>query len=323
MKPSKSFAVMFLLCAAAVPILAHAQDYPSRPIQFVVPARPGTQMDVLARLLGPRISQHWNVPVIVDNKTGAAGVIGIDAVAKANPNGYTFLFTGGAFTTLAATNSKLPYDPIKSFASVSLLGATVMALVVYNKFPANNVREFVEQVKKQPGVFNYASPGIGTIHHLAMELFKQETGINLLHIPYNGSSGVLNDIVAGNVQAGVTALPTATPSVQSGRMRMLAVMGPERAPQLPQVPTMAEAGFANMVVPVWFGVMAPAGTPPSVIEKVNAELNDLLALPDVKQAMGKLGVTPAGGKPDKLDVLVRSEIKLWAQVIKRGNIVVE
>lgn len=323
MKPAKSFAVMSVLCAAALPILSHAQDYPSRPILLMVPATPGTQMDVLARLLGPRISQHWNVPVIVDNKTGASGIIGIDAVAKADPDGHTLLFTGGAFTTLAASNSKLPYDPINSFVRVLQLGATFMTLVVNSKFPANNVREFVDQVKKQPGVFNYASPGVGTLHHLTMELFKQETGINLVHVPYKGLSVALSDIVAGHVQAATIPLPTAVPFVRSGKMRMLTVLGPERAPQLPQVPTMAEAGFANIVVPVWYGVLAPAGTPPAVIAKVNAEFNDLVALPDVKEAMGKLGVSPVGGNPEKLDALIRSEIKLWAQVIKRGNIVVE
>jgi tripartite-type tricarboxylate transporter receptor subunit TctC len=323
MTSRKSLATIVLLCAALLPSLCRAQAYPSRPIQFIVPYTAGTTADVLARLLGTKISQRWNVPVVVDNRVGAAGIIGTQAVARAEPDGYTFLFAATSYGTLAALNPKLPYDPIKSFAPVSLLGTSVMTLVVNNKFPANNVREFVEQVKKQPGALNYASPGIGGSQHLAMELFKQETGINLVHVPYKGTAGALNDIVAGHVQASVVSLQSATPLVQSGKMRMLAVMSRERAPTFPQVPTLAEAGLGNMVVETWYGVMAPAGTPPAVIARINAEINNLLTLPDVKEAMAKQGVDPAGGKPEKLDTLVRSELKLWTRVVTRGNIVAE
>ncbi len=310
------------LGAAVLPSLSHAQDYPSRAIQFIVPYTPGTTADVLARLLGSKLSQRWNVPVVVDNKAGASGIIGTEAVAKAAPDGYTFLFAATSYGTLAAINPKLPYDPVKSFAPVSLLGTSAMTLVVNNKFPAHNVREFVEQVKKQPGVVNYASPGTGGSQHLTMELFKQETGVNMVHVPYKGSAGALNDIVAGHVQASVVSLQSATPLVQSGKMRMLAVMSRERAPTFPQVPTLAESGYGNMLVETWYGVMAPAGTPPAVIAKINAEINHLLTLPDVKEAMAKQGVDPAGGNPEKLDALVRSEIKLWSAVVARGKIVV-
>ncbi len=310
------------LGAAVLPSLSQAQDYPSRAIQFIVPYTPGTTADTLARLLGPKIAQRWNVPVVVENKVGASGIIGTDAVAKAAPDGYTFLFVATSYGTLAATNPKLPYDPIKSFAPVSLLGTSAWTLVVNNKFPATNVREFVEQVKKQPGIVNYASPGTGGSQHLAMELFKQETGTDMIHVPYKGSAGALNDIVAGHVQASVVSLQSATPLVQSGKMRMLAVMSRERAPTFPQVPTLAESGYGNMLVETWYGAMAPAGTPPAVISKMNSEINSLLALAEVKEAMAKMGVDPVGGKPEKLDALVRSEIKLWSAVVARGKIVV-
>ncbi|MDB5761034.1 MAG: Tripartite tricarboxylate transporter family receptor [Herminiimonas sp.] len=323
MKTIKLLAATSLICACVLPSLAQAQNYPSRPIQFIVPYTPGTTADVLARLLGVKISQRWNVPVIVENRTGASGIIGTDAVAKAAPDGYTVLFAATSYGTLAAINPKLPYDPIKSFAPVSLLGTSAMTLVVNNKFPANNVREFVEQVKKQPGVLNYASPGLGSSQHLGMELFKQETGIDLIHVPYKGTAGALNDIMGGHVQASVVSLQSATPLVQSGKMRMLAVMSRERAPTFPQVPTLSEAGFGKMVVETWYGVMAPAGTPPAVIAKINNEINHLLTLPDVKEAMAKQGVDPAGGKPEKLDELVRSELKLWTRVATRGKIVAE
>ncbi len=311
------------LGAAVLPSLSHAQDYPSRAIQFIVPSTAGTTSDQLARLLGPKLSQRWNVPVVVDNKVGASGIIGTVAVAKAAPDGYTFLFNPSSYGTLAATNPKLPYDPIKSFAPVLLLGTSVMTLIVSNKFPAHNVREFVEQVKKQPGVVNYASTGKGTLSHLAMELFKQETGINMVHVPYKGATGSLNDIVAGHVQASVVSLQSATPLVQSGKMRMLAVMSRERAPTFPKVPTLVESGYGNMLVETWYGVMAPAGTPPAVISKMNSEINSLLALPEVKESMAKMGVDPAGGKPEQLDARLRSEIKMWIQVVKKGNIVVD
>ena len=321
MKLSTLLAFVGLLGAAVLPSLSQAQDYPSRAIQFIVPYTPGTTADMLARLLGARIAQRWNVPVVVENKVGASGIIGTDAVAKAAPDGYTFLFAATTYGTLAAINPKLPFDPIKSFAPVSLLGTSAMTLVINNKFPATNVREFVEQIKKQPGSVNYASPGTGGVQHLAMELFKQETGTNMIHVPYKGSAGALNDIVAGHVQASVVSLQSATLFAQNGKIRMLAVMSRERAPTFPQVPTLVESGYGNMLVETWYGVLAPAGTPPAVIAKINAEITNLLTLPDVKEAMAKQGVDPAGGNPEKLDALVRSELKLWSQVVTRGKIV--
>ena len=318
-----ALAALGLACICAWPALGSAQEYPSRPIQFIVPYTPGTTGDLLARLLGAKIAQRWNVAVVVDNKSGAAGVIGTEAVAKAAPDGYTFLFAATTYGTLAATNTKLPYDPIKSFAPVSLLGTSAMTLVVNNSFPAASVREFVAQVKQRPGVYNYASPGIGSSQQLAMELFKQETGTNLVHVPYKGSAGALSDIVAGHVQASVASVQSASALISSGKMRMLAVMGRERTPTFPQVPTLIELGYANIVVETWYGMLAPAGTPPAVIDKMNAEVDQLLALPEVKETMLKQGIDPAGGKPERFDTLLHHELKLWAQVVARAKIVVQ
>ena len=318
-----SLAAIGLVVALALPAAIQAQDYPSRTIQFTVPYTSGTTADVLARLLGAKIAQRWNVPVVVDNKVGAGGVIGTDSVAKAAPDGYTFLFVATSFGTIPALQPKLPFDPVKSFAPVSLLGTSAMTLVTSNKFSAGTVREFVEQVQKQPGVVNYASPGTGSSQHLAMELFKQETGTNMVHVPYKGSAGALNDIVAGHVQASVVSLQSATSLVQNGKMRMLGVMSRERVATFPTVPTLVESGYANLLVDTWYGVMAPAGTPPAVVNRMNAEINRLLTLPDVKEAMAKQGVEPVGGKPEKLDALVRSELKLWSQVVSRGKITAE
>ena len=323
MKLRKSIAAGALILIAALGGWCRAQDYPSRPIRFVVPFTPGTTADSLARMIGPHITQRWNVPVVVDNRSGASGIIGMDLVASANPDGYTFLFGSTAFGTLAAVHPKLPYDPFKSFSPVLLLGTSPLTLVVANKFPATSVREFVEQVRKQPGAFNYATSGAGSVFHLTMELLKQENNLNIVHVPYKGMSSVLADLAAGHVQASILVFQTVAPLAQGGRVRMLAVMGRERMPQFPQVPTLAESGMPNMVVENWTGVMAPARTPPAVIAKLNAEINNILALTEVKDMLVKIGVSQVGGTPQTLDALVRKEIKMWSQVAKRGNIVVE
>jgi tripartite-type tricarboxylate transporter receptor subunit TctC len=323
MKPIRSLAATGLLAAAALATVCHAQEFPSRPMRFIVPFTPGTTADSLARLLGPQITQRWNVPVVVDNRSGAAGIIGIEAGAAANPDGHTLLFTSTAFGTLAAMHPKLQYDPYKSFAPVVLLGTSPLTLVVANKFPATTVREFIEQVRKQPGAFNYATSGTGSVFHLTMELFKQENNINIVHVPYKGMSGVLSDLIAGHVQASMLVFQTVAPHVQGGRVRLLAVMGRERMPQFPQVPTLVESGMPNMVVENWTGVMAPARTPPAIIAKLNAELNSLLTGPEIKEQLTRMGVSLAGGTPETLNALVRKEIKTWTQVVKRGNIVPE
>jgi tripartite-type tricarboxylate transporter receptor subunit TctC len=310
-----------LLMAAVLPAVSHAQGYPSRPIRFIVPFTPGTAADTFARLLGPQISQRWGgVPIVVDNRSGAAGIIGHEAAANANPDGHTFLFMATAFGTLAAMNPKLPYDPHKSFSPVMMLGASPLTLVVANKFPATSVRELIEQARKQPGAINYASSGTGSVFHLTMEWFKQENGINLVHVPYKGTAGVTADLIAGQVQSSLMVFQTIAPHAQAGRVRMIAVLGRERMSQLPQVPTLAESGMPGMVVEAWTGVMAPAKTPRAAINKLNAEINGLLALPENRETLARAGIRIIGGKPDALDQQVRSEIKRWTEVVRRGDI---
>ena len=314
---AKLIAGVALLCAA---VFGWAQDYPSRTIVLVVPFTPGTTADSLARLMQPHISQRWGVPVVVENKPGAAGMIGIDAVAKANPDGYTFLFTSTAFGTIAAMHPKLPYDPEKSFAPVMLLGTSPLSLVVTSQFPAHTVKQFIDQAKKRPGDLNYASAGTGSVFHLSMELLQREAGTRMVHIPYKGTQGVINDLISGHVQASMMVFQTALPLVQSGRARMLAVMSSRRAQALPDVPTIVEAGFPNLIVEAWTGVMVPAKTPLAVIGKFNAEVTKLLALEEVKTAAARIDVTLAGGTPEILDALVKREIKQWTQVVRQANI---
>src|SRR5437660_1370239 len=320
MKPAKLIAGTALLCAAAFPVSSRAQDYPSRSVLFVVPFTPGTAADSLARLVQPHLSQRWGVPVVVENRPGASGIIGIDSVAKANPDGYTYLFTSTAFGTLAAMNPKLPYDPDKSFAPVMLLGTSPLSLLVSNNFPAKTVKELIVEAKKRPGDLNYASAGTGSVFHLSMELLQHEAGTKMIHVPYKGTTGVINDLIAGHVQASMMVFQTAVPLVQGGRVRMLAVMTSQRAPGLPDVPTMVESGFPNLIVEAWTGVMVPAKTPPAVVSKFNGEVNKVLALQDVKAAAARIDVTLAGGTPETLDALVKKEIKQWTQVVQRANI---
>lgn len=323
MKIRQFSSTAILLVAAVVPVVSPAQSYPSRPIRIIVPFTPGTAADSWARLMGPQISQRWGVPVVVDNRAGASGIIGMEAAANANPDGHTVLFMATAFGTLAAMTPKLPYDPYKSFSPVMMLGASPLALVVANKFPAMTVRELIEQARKQPGQINYASSGTGSVFHLTMEWFKQDNSVNLVHVPYKSTAGVTADIIAGHVQTTLMVFQTVAPHVQGGRVRMIAVLGGERVPQFPQVPTMAESGMPNMVVEAWTGAMVPAKTPKAVIDKLNAEINALAALPENREALTKLGIRVIGGKPDALDKQVKSEIARWSEVVKRGNIKAE
>jgi tripartite-type tricarboxylate transporter receptor subunit TctC len=320
MRPARLIAGIAVLCAAALPVPAGAQDYPSRSILFVVPFTPGTTADSLARLIQPHLSQRWGVPVVVENKPGASGIIGIDAVAKANPDGYAYLFASTAFGTLAAINPKLPYDPVKSFAPVMLVGTSPLSLLVSNNFPAKTVKELIARAKERPGELNYASAGTGSVFHLAMELLQHEAGTRMVHVPYKGTTGVVNDLIAGHVPVTMMVFQTAAPLVQSGRVRMLAVMSSQRTEALPAVPTMVESGFPNMVVDAWTGVMVPARTPPAVIGRFNGEVNKVLALPEVKAAAARIDVTLVGGGPETLDALVRKEIRQWTEVAQRANI---
>lgn len=320
MKLLKLLVGVTLLCAGASPMLVRAQDYPARSILFVVPFTPGTTADSLARLMQTHISQRWSVPVVVENRAGAAGAIGIDSVARAVPDGYTYLFTSTAFGTLAAMNPKLPYDPNRSFAPVIMMGTSPLSLVVSNTFPVKSVKDLIALAKRRPGDINYASAGTGSVFHLTMELIQYETGTRMLHVPYKGTTGVISDLVAGHVQVSLMVFQTAAPLVQGKRLRMLAVLSPQRTAVLPEVPTIIEAGYPNMIVEAWTGVMVPAKTPAAVIGKFNGEVNKILALQEVKDTAGKIGVTLAGGPPETLDNLVKKEIKQWTQVVQRANI---
>ena len=305
--------------------VAQAQPaaYPAKPITLIVPYSTGTTADTLARLLGAKLSERWGVPVVTDNRAGAAGVIGSDAVAKAAPDGHTLMFTATSHSTVPAIRPKLPFDPIKGFAPVLLLGTSAMAVVVAPTVEARTLKEFVDLAKSKPGQMDYSTPGAGGVQHLAMELFMQETGTKLVHVPYKGSAGALTDVIGGHVQASVSSLQTAGALIAGGKLRMLAVMSEERSPAFPNVPTLKEQGLSSLVVDTWYGVMAPAGTPAEVVAKINTELNALLRLPDVREALAKQGVMPAGGTPDRLQQLVVQDIARWTKLVASAHIKTE
>jgi tripartite-type tricarboxylate transporter receptor subunit TctC len=294
--------------------------YPSRTVTIVVPFTPGTGADVIARLLQPRLAERLKVAVVVENKVGASGAIGTELVAKAPPDGHTLLFTATAHGTVPALKHGLPYDAVKSFTPVALAATSALALVVGPQVPAAKATDFIALAKKQPGTLHYSSPGTGSPQHLTMELIKLETGIDVVHVPYRGSSGAASDLVGGHVQATVAALQTMAPFVASGRLRMLAVLSGERSSAFPEVPTMKELGMPRLVVDTWYGIYAPAGTPPEIVARLNGDLNALLQLPDVREAFAKQGLTAVADRPERLAELVDQELARWNRVVAEAKI---
>ena len=281
---------------------------------------PGTGADILARLLGARLAERWKVAVVTDNRAGATGNIGTEYVAKAAPDGHILLFTATSFGTNPALTRTLPFDPVKSFSPVALAATSALAVVVHPQLPARSMRELIELAKRQPGRLHYASPGNGGPQHLAMELIKLEAGIDLVHVPYKGFGGAIQDLIGGHVQAMVSALQSAAPQVQSGKLRMLAVLSAERSAAFPDVPTMKEQGLPELEVETWYGVFAPAGTPRQVVQKLNADINSLLTDVPVKEALAKQGMVPAGGSPERFAELVKRELARWTRVVNAAGI---
>ena len=305
----------FLLCGTA---LAQEQ-WPSRPVHIVVPYTPGTGADILARVFDPKLSQRLKAGFVVDNKPGATGNIGADLVAKSPADGYTLLLTATSFTTNPALKPA-PFDPVKDFAPVVLLATGALGVYVNPKVPAQSMREFVELVRQQPGKLNYSSPGNGGPQHLAMELLKLETHINIIHVPYKGAGGAIADLVGGHVQAMVSALQTVAPHVHAGRLRMLGVMSAKRAEAFPDVPTLKEQGLPDLEVETWYALFAPAGTPAPIVARLNGEMNDFLKEGDVRDVLEKQGLVPEGGAPQVLGERVKMDLSRWTRVVKAAGI---
>ena len=318
MKAKTIAAAALLACAA----LVQAQEpYPSRPIKLIVPFTPGTGMDILARTLGPGLTERWKVPVVVENRPGASGNIGTEAVAKSPADGYTALVTASTLVMNTSLFKSIPYDPVKDFTPVALLAVGSLALVTHPSVNANSVQELIALARANPGRLDYGSPGNGTPHHLAMELFKQRTGTRMVHIPYKGTGPATQDLLGGQIQVMFLTVHVVLPLVQAGRLKMLAAGGTQRSIAAPQVPSLAEAsGIRDIDTDIWFAVYLPAGAPQEAVAKLNAELNALLKVPSTAEALAKQGLQVVGGPPERLAQLTRADAERWAQVVREAGI---
>ena len=303
--------------------MAQAQPaaYPSRPIRLVVPFTPGGSTDILARAIGQELTKAWGQSVVVDNVPGAGGAIGADKVAKAPADGYTLLM--GHIGTLAVNPSlypKLPYDPVKDFAPVAWVARVPNVLVVHPSVPAKNVRELVALAKAKPGQLNYGSGGNGSAANLATEYFKLQTGASLLHIPYKGTAPAVTDLMGGQIQVLFTGAPAVIGQLKSGQLRALAVSSPQRLEALPGVPTVAESGYKGFEADQWYGVVAPAGTPPAIIGKLNGQINQALKSAELQTRLTAEGAVAVPGTPEAFGQLITSEIARWKPVIGSGRV---
>jgi len=318
----------FVTCAlaafagAGAPVPVHAQDvYPSRPIKLIVPFTPGTGIDILARTLGQRIGDDWKTSVVVDNRAGASGNIGTEAVAKAAPDGYTLLTTASTIVQNRALFKAIPYDPVNDFAPIAPLAVGRLALVTNPSVPAKSTADLIAYAKANPGKLNYGSPGNGTPHHLAMEVFKSATGINVVHVPYKGTAGAVQDLLGGQINVMFLPVHVALPLVEAGKLNMLAAGGAQRSSATPNVPSLAEAaGVRDVDTDIWYGLYGPAQTPRDIVAKLNAEVNRLLKDPAMIETLTKQGLQPTGGSPDDLAKLTRSDLDRWVSVIREAKI---
>ncbi len=314
----------FLVSAAALLACAHAiaqsdkgaAEYPNRPLRFVVPFLAGGPSDVLARTLGQKMVQDWGQPVVIDNRAGAAGIIGADLVAKSAPDGYTLLMAQVGDTISMSLYSKLPYNFERDFTPITLVGLTPFILVVHPALAAKNVPELIALAKAKPGALTFASGGTGVASHLAGELFKSTAGIDIVHVPYKGQAPATADLLGGQVSFMFNNPITALPHIKAGKLRALAVSTAKRFSGLPDVPTVAESGLPGFDVGFWLGTLAPAGTPRAVIAKLNAEMVKILRMPDVGERLAALGVEVVGSSPEEFARVIRADVVKWGKVVR-------
>ena len=304
----------------AAPAVAQAQAYPAKPIHVIVNSAPGGLTDVVARLVGMKMSQALGQPLVVDNRPGAAGLVGAEALAKAEPDGYTVGVLASAITVAPTLVPGTTFDARKDLAPVALLATTPMLLVTNPNSKYHSVADVVADARSRPGQLAIASGGNGTMTHLVAEQFMVEAGLRLVHVPYKGGGPALNDVLANQVPIYFDTMSTSTRLVQDGRLRALAIVAPQRSPALPDVPTIAEAGFPGVQGQAWFALLAPAHTPAAIVQRLNEEVNKALAAPDVRERMVSLGGTVEGGPPSALSEVIQSEVPRWTRLVKDRNI---
>jgi tripartite-type tricarboxylate transporter receptor subunit TctC len=299
---------------------ASADDFPSKPIRLIVPFPPGGPNDIIARVVGQRMSEICKQPVIIDNRGGQAGALGTDAVAKSAPDGYTIAITSASSLAISTTMEKIAYDPQKDLAPVTLVASVPEMLVVASNVPARNMAELVALAKAEPGKLNFASAGVGGLPHLAGELFKLTAKIDIVHVPYRGAAPAINDLLGQQVQMTFLDLPVILPQIKAGNLHPIALGARQRAPQAPDVPTTAEVGMPDLLIENWYGMIAPAATPPEVIAKLNRITTEAMSDPQVKEKLGDQGLTMVPQTPDEFRAYIVSETKKWAKVIKDAGV---
>jgi len=311
-------ALAVLAGVANVPVFA--QDYPGKPIRIIVQFTPGTSTDILARLVAQKMSEDWHQQVIVDNRPGAGAILGTEMGAKAAPDGYTLtMAVSSAFGINPTLYTKLPYDAVKDFAPIYNLGLTPQTLVASPSAPFKTVKEFVSAAKQKPGQINFASLGSGSTSHLTMEMFRSTAGITLNHVPFKGSADAHTQLIGGQVPVMFDAIPATRPHIQSGKLRGLGIGTLQRSPFLPDLPTIAESGYAGFEAVGWIGIAAPAKTPAPILDKLNAEMVKIIHEPDVKEKLGTLAFTPVGDSRAEFAAYMKSEIAKWGKAVKESG----
>ena len=308
------------LSTLLLPALAAAQDFPNKPIRLIVPFPPGGPNDIIARVIGQRMSELTRQPVLIDNRGGQAGVLGTDAVAKANPDGYTIGIVSASALAISPTMEKVPYEVAKDFAPVTLVVTVPEMLVVASNVPAKNMAELVALAKAQPGKLNFASAGVGGLPHLAGELFKLTAKIDVVHVPYRGAAPAINDLLGQQVQMTFLDLPVLLPHIKAGTLHPIALGARARVPTAPDVPTTAEVGMPDLLIENWYGMVAPAKTPEAIVAALNRIANEAMADPLVNQKLADQGLTVAGDTPEHFRGFIEAEARKWAKVIKDAGL---
>jgi tripartite-type tricarboxylate transporter receptor subunit TctC len=306
----------FIAFCQAAGALAQEPVYPARPVRVIVPFEVGGTLDAIARYLTQKLSEAWNQQGVVENRAGASGNLGAQAAARSKPDGYTLFVSSPAFAVNVSLTKDLPYQPERDFAPVSLLAFTNGVLVVPPTLPVRNVKELIALAKNKPGELTYATTGAGTSGHLNMELFRNLTGVDVVHVPYKSVGQAQTDLIAGRVMMWISPLPGVVPHIKAGRMRALAVSGAQRSQSVPEVPTMQESGVKAYEAVSWYGMFVPAGTPANAIAKLNSDVVRALQSADLKQRYASIGVEPLGSTPEYLAKYLHAEIIKWAQVVK-------
>jgi tripartite-type tricarboxylate transporter receptor subunit TctC len=314
----RNIGVALLGLALSLPVFAQAlaQDYPARQVRIIVPFGAGGPADIYARVLAQHLTEQLKQTFYVEDRPGAGSIIGTDAVAKSAPDGYTLLLMSNTHTTNESLIASKPFQLMRDFVPVAPVNYSDLVMVVSPSLPAKDLREFIALAKSKPGELNYASSGPGTPYHMAGELFKAMSGTDIVHVPHKASGEARNSVIGGHVQMMFDAVTTMTPNVQAGQVRALATTGLKRSELMPDVPTVAEAGVPGYEATIWLGVMAPAGTPKEIIDKLNAEIGKVVSRPDVKQAWAKQGAVPMLMSPSEFDRYLRADIEKWAEVVK-------